>query len=48
LYRYTEVADVTEVKAQIKLRFRDVRKQPCVVTRWGCTNSAVESIQLDP
>ena len=28
-----KVADVTEVKAQIKLRFRDVRKQPCVVTR---------------
>ena len=28
-----KVADVTEVKAQIKLRFRDVRRQPCVVTR---------------
>ena len=28
-----KVADVTEVKAQIKLRFRDVRAQPCVVTR---------------
>jgi DNA repair protein RAD50 len=27
------VADVTEVKAQIKLRFRDVRANPCVVTR---------------
>ena len=28
-----KVADVTEVKAQIKLRFRDVRANPCVVTR---------------
>ena len=28
-----KVADVTEIKAQIKLRFRDVRRQPCVVTR---------------
>jgi hypothetical protein len=28
-----KVADMTEVKAQIKLRFRDVRHQPCVVTR---------------
>ena len=28
-----KVADVTEVKAQIKLRFRDVRRQPCLVTR---------------
>ena len=27
------MADVTEVKAQIKLRFRDVRANPCVVTR---------------
>ncbi len=28
-----KVADMTEVKAQTKLRFRDVRHQPCVVTR---------------
>ena len=30
---FIKVADVTEVKAQIKLRFRDVRANPCVVTR---------------
>jgi DNA repair exonuclease SbcCD ATPase subunit len=44
-----KVADVTEVKAQIKLRFRDVRKQPCVVTRsFQLTQVSSSSVHWSP